>query len=134
MDKDLVKILAAIMLDEYASAPQAIRANLSDPGRYDTAWNAAVRTAAKMQFALTMENKSAGELVFNQRASPPCKVDYWIRVSFSEAAAGADAEIKIICGQQTNNMDGDIFNDLIDPISRDHCDQMRKAIAKALVG
>lgn len=131
MDKYIVEILATVMLDGCASTPQVIYANLSAPGRYAKAWNAAIRAAAKMQFTLTTEDKSAGELAFDRRASPPYRENYWIRVSFGEAAAGADTEIQIACGRQTKGKD--IFSSLIDPISRDHCRQMQEAIIKALV-
>lgn len=133
MDKYVVEILATIMLDGCASTPQVMYADLSAPGRYDKVRNAAIKAAAEMQLTLTMETKSANELAFNQRASPPCTQNYWIRVSFGEAEEGADTEIKITCGQQTNGMGEDIFCSLIDPISRDHCQQMQRAIIKALI-
>lgn len=131
MDKYIVEILATIMLDGCVSTPQVIYANLSAPGRYDKVWDAAIRAASKMRFTVTTENKSTGQLAFDQPAAPPQKEDYWIRVSFGESVAGADTEIQIACGQQTK--DRDIFSSFIDPISRGHCQQMQEAIIKALV-
>lgn len=131
MDKYIVEILATVMLDGCVSTPQVMYADLSAPGRYDKVWGAAIRAAAKMRFTVTTENRSTGQLVFDQPASPPHKENYWIHVSFSEVAPGGDTEIMINCGRQTK--DKGIFSSFIDPISRDHCQQMQGAIIKALV-
>lgn len=133
MDKYIVEILATVMLDGCVSTPQVMYADLSAPRRYDKVRDAAIRAAVKMRFTLTAENKGAGELAFDQPASPPQKKNYWIHVSFSKTDAEADTKIQITCGQQTKDKGTDIFNSLIDPISRDHCRQMQEAIVKALI-
>lgn len=134
MKRRAAGVVAAVALAGCVSTPQVMHADLSDAGRYDKVWNAAIREAAKMQFTLTTENKSAGELRFDQHIAPPYKESYWILVSFGEVKAGADTEIKVRCDQQTATADvaEDVFNSLINPISRDQCKQMREAIAKAL--
>ena len=130
----LIVMLSCLGLAACVSTPKVMQADLSDSGRYDKVWKAAIREAAKLQYALTTENRDAGELAFDQRASPPYRQNYWIRVSFGEVKAGADTEIRITCDQQTTTKDmgEDLFNSLLNPQSRSDCKQMREAIDHVL--